>query len=186
MSSTVVGHDDDAVPSASSRLPYGDGRGIDALCKLVCLCGMGGAVRGRAGAGTGAAGAGTLGLGRIVSSLPLPRADAVTVAVVDPWTVGRFDIPLRDGVRELTTRRITSLALTGPQCEAMISNRGFGCGVGRGDHIEAELCRLMTARAVVSRVVCTSTIPSTGLAMGVPSELARLEGDAVRGNPECR
>ncbi len=47
-------------------------------------------------------------------------------------------------------RCVTAWAFSGPQCEAMISKRGFGPGVlGGGAHGEAKLCRLMAAMAVV-------------------------------------
>ncbi len=79
-------------------------------------------------------------------------------------------------------RCVTAWAFSGPQSEAMTSNRGFRPGMqGGGDHGEAKLCRLMVAMAVVWSVVCRQTMPSVSKA--VVASLACL---CRCGNPECR
>lgn len=68
-----------------------------------------------------------------------------------------------DGVvLERITRCITACAFSGPQCEAITSNRGLGPGMqGGADHGEVDLCRLIVAVAVVWMVVWILAMPSS-------------------------
>ncbi len=68
------------------------------------------------------------------SSIPPPSSLPTDQDVSDPTASNSLSgcgiTPLLCQIdRERVTRCITSRARSGPQCEAMISNRGFGCGV---------------------------------------------------------
>jgi len=91
------------------------------------------------------------------------------------------------GRERAVMRCITSRALAGPQCEAMISNSGgFWSIPGRGDQGEVELHRLMVARAIVSILVSMLVVSAPDLVVIVVSDspAEALGTGAWYGNPE--